>query len=76
MRATVTSGAGQAANLARQPGLRAGRTTAPGSAGKGLGSAWFVGYQGGVAFAVIEFTRSPDYPARRAGRDIPDNLPG
>ena len=33
------------------------------SAGKGLRSAWFVGYQGKVAFAVIEFTKSANVSA-------------
>ena len=36
---------------------------------RGCGSAWFVGYQGSVAFAILEFTKSPDTSAATlAGR--------
>ncbi len=55
MRATVTSGAGQAANVTGTPVY--GQV---GSAPDGDGHwwSWFVGFQGGVAFAVLELTNS------------------
>jgi cell division protein FtsI/penicillin-binding protein 2 len=63
MRATVTSGAGHAAAAPGAPVFGQVGSTAPGSAGKGLGTSWFVGYQGGIAFAVLEFTHSADNSA-------------
>ncbi len=55
MRSTVTSGAGQAADVGTAPAY--GQV---GSApyGTGLRAAWFIGFQGNVAFAVLELTRS------------------
>ncbi len=76
MRATVTTGAGQAANLPGSPVYGQVGTTAPGTAGKGLGSAWFVGYRGGIAFAVIEYTRSPDVTAAALAGTFLHNLAG
>jgi cell division protein FtsI/penicillin-binding protein 2 len=56
MHTTVTSGAGQAANIPGAPVY--GQTgSAPMSSG-GLRATWFVGYQGNVAFAVLELTSS------------------
>ncbi len=46
-------------------------SSALGAGGKGLRSAWFVGYQGKVAFAVVEFTKSVNVSAAPAGRGIP-----
>lgn len=57
MRATVRHGAGRGAAVAGLPvyGQVGGSALA---GGKGLRSAWFVGYQGKIAFAVLELTRS------------------
>ncbi len=67
MRATVTSGAGRAANVAGGP-VYGQVGTSPLGHGKRLYATWFVGFQGGVAFAVLEFTRSPaDSAAPLAG---------
>jgi cell division protein FtsI/penicillin-binding protein 2 len=63
MRATVTTGAGQAASVPGPAVFGQVGSTPAGTVGKGLGSAWFVGYQGGIAFAVIEYTRSPEASA-------------
>ncbi len=56
MRSTVTSGAGQAANVGTAP-VYGQVGSAPDGSG-GLRAAWFVGFQGNVAFAVLELTRS------------------
>jgi cell division protein FtsI/penicillin-binding protein 2 len=76
MRATVTSGAGEAANVLGRPVYGQIGTTGPGSVGKGLGSSWFVGYQGGVAFAILEFTRSPDTSAATLAGNFLTDLQG
>jgi cell division protein FtsI/penicillin-binding protein 2 len=56
MRSTVTSGAGQAADVGIAPAY--GQVgSAPYGTG-GLRAAWFIGFQGNVAFAVLELTRS------------------
>jgi membrane peptidoglycan carboxypeptidase len=57
MRSTVTSGAGQAANVGNMPVYGQVGSTPYGSTG--LRETWFVGFQGNVAFAVLELTRSP-----------------
>ena len=56
MRSTVTSGAGQAANVGNAPVYGQVGNAPDGSTG--LREAWFVGFQGNVAFAVLELTRS------------------
>jgi cell division protein FtsI/penicillin-binding protein 2 len=56
MRSAVTSGAGQAANVGTAP-VYGQVGSAPDGQG-GLRAAWFVGFQGNVAFAVLELTRS------------------
>lgn len=56
MRATVTSGAGHAADVAG-PAVYGQAGSAPLS-GSTLRAAWFVGYQGNIAFAVLELTSS------------------
>jgi membrane peptidoglycan carboxypeptidase len=66
MRATVTRGAGTAANIAGSAVYgQVGNTSLgkTGKAGKNLRAAWFVGYQGKIAFAVIELTKSSDTSA-------------
>jgi hypothetical protein len=73
MRSTVTSGAGRPADVGGgqvygQVGsapLRSGR--------QGLRTDWFVGFQGNVAFAVVELTRSAhDSAAPLAGQFLRD----
>jgi cell division protein FtsI/penicillin-binding protein 2 len=67
MRGTVTNGAGKAADVGR-PAVYGQVGSAPLATG-GLRAAWFVGYQGGVAFAVLELTRSAtDSAAPMAGQ--------
>jgi cell division protein FtsI/penicillin-binding protein 2 len=61
MRSAVNSGAGQAANVGNMPVYGQVGSTAYGSTG--LREAWFVGFQGSVAFAVLELTRSPSTSA-------------
>jgi cell division protein FtsI/penicillin-binding protein 2 len=56
MRSTVTNGAGRAADVGTTP-VYGQVGSAPDGSG-GLRSAWFVGFQGNVAFAVLELTRS------------------
>jgi cell division protein FtsI/penicillin-binding protein 2 len=58
MKSTVTSGAGHAADVAG-PQVYGQVGSAPfGPGGRGLRAFWFVGYQGTVAFAVLELSRS------------------
>jgi cell division protein FtsI/penicillin-binding protein 2 len=58
MRSTVTNGAGHAADVAGEQvyGQVGGAPFGPG--GPGLRTGWFVGYQGTVAFAVVQLSRS------------------
>jgi hypothetical protein len=56
MRSTVTDGAGRAANVAGAPVY--GQVGSAPTASGGLRAAWFVGFQGNVAFAVLELTTS------------------
>ena len=58
MRRTVTSGAGRAANIRGATVYGQVGNVALGIGQHGLRASWFVGYRGGVAFAVLEFTRS------------------
>ena len=59
MRQTVTSGAGRAAGVRGAPVYGQLGNVSLGPAHHGLRASWFVGYQADVAFAVLEFTRSP-----------------
>ncbi|MGH3274892.1 MAG: penicillin-binding transpeptidase domain-containing protein [Streptosporangiaceae bacterium] len=76
MRQTVTSGAGEAANVAGAPVYGQVGSTGPGSVGKGLAASWFVGYQGDIAFAVLEFSRSPGVSAAALAGTFLRNLRG
>jgi cell division protein FtsI/penicillin-binding protein 2 len=58
MRSSVTSGAGRAANVAGGQVFGQVGSAPLRSGGSGLRTAWFVGFQGNVAFAVVELTRS------------------
>jgi cell division protein FtsI/penicillin-binding protein 2 len=71
MRSTVTSGAGQAANVSGLPVY--GQVGSAPLGADGLQAAWFVGFQGNVAFAVLQLTRYPSVPAAPlAGRFLTD----
>jgi cell division protein FtsI/penicillin-binding protein 2 len=74
MHATVTSGAGQAANVPGQS-VYGQVGSAPYGSG-GLRTAWFVGFQGNVAFAVVELTRSAGTPAAPAAGQFLRDLAG
>lgn len=73
MRSTVTSGAAQQADLAGLPvyGQVGG---APATQGSHLWASWFVGYQGDVAFAVLELSKSPSTSAVPLGAAFLANL--
>jgi cell division protein FtsI/penicillin-binding protein 2 len=58
MRTTVTSGAGRQANVGGGQVYGQVGSAPLGSGRQGLRTDWFVGYQGNVAFAVVELTRS------------------
>jgi cell division protein FtsI/penicillin-binding protein 2 len=58
MRTTVTSGAGREANVGGAPVYGQVGSAPLGSGRPGLRTDWFVGFQGNVAFAVVELTRS------------------
>jgi cell division protein FtsI/penicillin-binding protein 2 len=62
MRATVTSGAGRAANVAGVP-VYGQAGTALLSAATGKWVSWFVGFRAGVAFAAVEVTKGPSTSA-------------
>lgn len=75
MAGTVTSGAARAARL---PGsaLYGQVGTAPLPGHRQLRAVWFVGFRGGVAFAVVAFSRSATYnPAVQVARDFAGRLP-
>jgi cell division protein FtsI/penicillin-binding protein 2 len=59
MRRTVKSGAGHAANVRGAAVYGQVGNVLLGIGHHGLRASWFVGYRGGVAFAVLEFTGSP-----------------
>jgi cell division protein FtsI/penicillin-binding protein 2 len=61
MRATVTKGAGTAANVGG--GSVYGQVGNAPLGQHGLRTSWFVGYQGDIAFAVIELTKSTSQSA-------------
>lgn len=58
MRDVVTSGAGSRANLRGKPVAGQVGTVPPSVAGHGVWAHWFVGYRGGIAFAVMTFSHS------------------
>jgi cell division protein FtsI/penicillin-binding protein 2 len=71
MRSTVTNGAGRAANVGTTPVY--GQVGSAPDGPHGLRAAWFVGFQGNVAFAVLELTRSARTSAApMAGRFLND----
>lgn len=58
MKSTVTSGAGSAANVGGAQVFGQVGSAPLGPGGRGLRTDWFVGYQGTVAFAVVELSGS------------------
>jgi cell division protein FtsI/penicillin-binding protein 2 len=72
MRSTVTSGAGQAANVGNAPVYGQVGSTQYGSTG--LRETWFVGFEGNVAFAVLELTRSASTSAAPLAGQFLDGL--
>ena len=66
------SGAGRAANVGNMPVYGQVGNAPDGSAG--LREAWFVGFQGNVAFAVLELTRSPGTSAAPLAGQFLDGL--
>jgi cell division protein FtsI/penicillin-binding protein 2 len=58
MRSTVTTGAGGAANVGGAQVYGQVGSAPLGSGGRGLRTDWFVGFQGNVAFAVLQLSRS------------------
>lgn len=59
MRAAVRRGAAKAADIHGRPVFGQVGSSPLGQGGKSLRTSWFVGYQGKIAFAVVELTRSP-----------------
>jgi cell division protein FtsI/penicillin-binding protein 2 len=76
MRETVTKGAGTAAQAPGGAVYGQIGNSSLGATAKGLRSAWFVGYQGKVAFAVIEFTKSADISAAQLAGTFLHDLNG
>ncbi len=74
MRSTVTSGAARAANVNGVAVYGQVGSAPLGSAGKGLRADWFVGYQGYVAFAILELTRSAGRSAAPLAGQFLDDL--
>ena len=80
MRATVRTGAAQQADLPGRPVAGQAGQARFSQGGKGVQASWFVGYQGDVAFAVLELGR----PARGSAvplaarflQRLPASLPG
>jgi len=72
MRSAVARGAGEAANVGNAPVY--GQVGSAPYGSRGLRSAWFVGFQGNVAFAVVELTRSADTSAARLAGEFLSNL--
>ena len=75
MAGTVTSGAAKAARLAGST-LYGQVGTAPLPGHPKLRAVWFVGFRGGVAFAIVVITRSANYdPAVQVAHDFAKRLP-
>jgi cell division protein FtsI/penicillin-binding protein 2 len=63
MRASVASGAGRGAGIARQSIFGQVGSAPLGATAAGTWVSWFVGFRAGVAFAVLEVTKSPSTAA-------------
>jgi cell division protein FtsI/penicillin-binding protein 2 len=78
MRQTVTDGAARGARIRGQAVYGQVGNVSLGPKQDGVRAVWFVGYRGGVAFAVLEFTRSTSGSAASAAavaKDFLLNLP-
>jgi membrane peptidoglycan carboxypeptidase len=75
MRNAVTNGAARPANVAGQPVFGQVGNVSLGPKHGGLRAVWFVGYRGGVAFAVLELTRSASSSAAPVARTFLQDLP-
>jgi cell division protein FtsI/penicillin-binding protein 2 len=75
MRQTVTSGAARSANVPGQAVFGQVGNVSLGPHHNGLHAVWFVGYRGGVAFAVLELTKSAHSSAAPVARSFLQNLP-
>jgi cell division protein FtsI/penicillin-binding protein 2 len=75
MRQTVTSGAARSANVPGQAVFGQVGNVSLGPRHNGLRAVWFVGYSGGVAFAVLELTKSAHSSAAPVARTFLENLP-
>jgi membrane peptidoglycan carboxypeptidase len=75
MRQTVTSGAARSANVRGQAVFGQVGNVSLGLGHNGLRAVWFVGYRGGVAFAVLELTKSASSSAAPVARAFLENLP-
>jgi cell division protein FtsI/penicillin-binding protein 2 len=75
MRAVVTNGAGRSANL-RGAAVSGQVGTAQVTPGSKWWAHWFVGYRGGVAFAVLQLTKGPNGTAVPLGRSFLSGLGG
>jgi cell division protein FtsI/penicillin-binding protein 2 len=73
MRDAVTSGAARGANLGGAP-VYGQVGTARAAVGSKYWAHWFVGYRGGVAFAVLELTKSPSTSAVPLGASFLSGL--
>jgi cell division protein FtsI/penicillin-binding protein 2 len=75
MRHAVTDGAAGPANVGGLPVFGQVGNVSLGPKYNGLRAAWFVGYRGGVAFAVLELTKSASTSAAPVARAFLENLP-
>jgi membrane peptidoglycan carboxypeptidase len=75
MRDAVTSGAARGANVGGVP-VYGQVGTARAAIGSKYWAHWFVGYRGGVAFAVLELTKSPSTSAVPLGASFLSGLGG
>src|SRR5262249_41698693 len=75
MRQTMTSGAARSANIRGQAVFGQVGNVSLGPHHAGLRAAWFVGYSGGVAFAVLELTKSAHSSAAPVARSFLESLP-
>ncbi len=70
MRAAVRSGAAQSANVSGQLVYGQVGTALLASGKHKTWATWFVGYRGGIAFAAVEFTASPQVSAAPLARSF------
>jgi cell division protein FtsI/penicillin-binding protein 2 len=76
MRDAVTSGAARGANISGHPVSGQVGTTLLSSGRHQKWATWFVGYRGDIAFAVLEFSRSPRISAAPLAASFLRSAPG